>query len=530
MREGKMRQVDRLIVNILSNQGRLVIELVAGLVTIPIVVSYLGRSSWGLISLILTIVLIFRRLADSIGRALQRFIPQDLAREDPIQLRRTFCTCTAGFLLMGLLGALVVWLLQGRLYNVADLEEVHRADGRLAYGTLVLWLAVGFPGFVYRRGLQAIQRYDIDGIITGAVTLIRTIAVIVLFWMGWGSITLFVATQLAAWILAALLSRTYMLRLTPGLAESPRYLHGPTAKALGAFTLMAVLMMAGGIIGNHGFRLFVGKKLGLHELAGLAAVLYITNLQGRLLSSVTSVLAPTISAQDARGAKANIAKLLGTGTKFAVVVSTAMCLVPIPLADPFLRAWLGKEFSGLGALMFILCVVQVPIAMGMTSQAVLMGLGKLRFVTPIESSQGIVGLLLGAAYVQFVGPNLTHAAALCYATHAVSRLAIFLYTCRVTGTTTRQVALDIVGRPLAFALASAALTWAIARALGSDAWWKLAAAAGAGEIVFLALVLTAALSEEERSRMLSFLSRALSWGRGGRGRVRPQPNPEQVGP
>jgi O-antigen/teichoic acid export membrane protein len=505
-----LRQADRIILNTLCNFGRMGIEILVALTVVPIVVRDLTRSGFGLAALAMSVFAAFQLLSNAIGRAMQRYIPLDLASGDADRVRRTFNTAMAGFCLLGIAGAVVVWSLTGWLLADADAEPAQVADARRAFAVLVVWLALGFPGFVYRRGLESIQRHDLDAGFLAIITLLRASTVITVFLLGYGSITFYIAAQLGAWTLICLLCRRSFLRLVPGAKESPRSIDRPAAGLLGAFAAVGLLVILGNILGTQGFRVFVGKRLGVNELGGLAALMMITHLVWRLIDNFTKVVTPAVSALDARGSNANIAKLLASGTKYSAMVAVSMCLVPLPAASNLVTLWLGNEFAGLEKLLFVLLIAQIPFSLSATSQFVLMGLGRLRFMGPFLFARGAGGLAAAWLYVAFIGPHLAEATGCLYAVQATGAIGLFLYACGVAGTSRWRSLAGVLGLPVLLASVGAAVVWTITGVLGKDQWWQLIVSIGAGEIVFAGLAFGVGLSREERTRLLSFLETAKS--------------------
>ncbi|MBA7710317.1 hypothetical protein ES703_119257 [subsurface metagenome] len=183
-----------------------------------------------------------------------------------------------------------------------------------------------------------------------------------------------------------------------------------------------------------------------------------------------------------------------------------MCLIPLPVAGPLLTLWLGSEFEGLAVLIFVLLLSRITVVMGSTAQPVLMGLGKLKFLGSVTFASGALGLLSAWFYVELIAPSLVGAAICLYFIQAVGGLIIFLYGSSVTGSPWLSALVHAAGRPVLLGIFGGAITWAIMFFFGDNALWKLVVSLCAGELSFLALVFTIALTVEEKSRLYSFFS------------------------
>lgn len=506
-----MRQADRIILNTISNYALTIVTMASQLVMIPIVVRHIDKSGFGLANMVLAPFGFFEVMAGSFGRALHRFIPQDLAANDEQRVSRTFTTAMAGYVAMGTVGAVATWFAFDWMLVGADVSPSVMVDGRRAMWVLIIWLIVGFPLWGYRKGLEAIQRYDLLGLSHGIVTLLRTIAVIVVFSMGYGSVTFFVGSQLAALVIVNLLCRRFLRRAVPGMRERPSLVDRASIILVGTFAAATLLGIVGEICGSYGFRIFVGKELGMDKLGALAAVWTLQLTIGRLIDELTNAFSPAISALDAKGSSANVAKLMLTGTKSSMLVASSMCIVPLAAAAPFLHLWLGESFRGYETLLYVFLLVMLPFCAGMTPTYVLFGLGRVTTTGTVMLVRGLSGLLIALAYVYWVDRNLT-GAVLCMLGVQNSGGIVMLYSaCRAVGVKFWYAMYEVLAKPLVLSGLAAMATWLMLRRIGDNQWWKLVVGVGLGECVLLALVLGVGLGEEERMRIFSFFHRA--WAR-----------------
>jgi len=502
-----MRQADRIILNTLSNYGLTFLTIASQLVMIPIVVSHLNHSGFGLANMVLVPYGLFEVLSGTFARALHRYIPQDQLSGDPNRVSRTFTTAMAGYWSMGLIGALLVWLVFDALLSDAKVSAEVMADGRRAMWILIVWLVVGFPLWGYRKGLEAIQRYDLIGISHGVITLARTVLVIVVFRLGYGSVTFFVTSQLLAIVASSLLCRWAMVRAMPSMVVRPRLITGESIALVGTFAAATMIGMLGEVCGSYGFRILVGTGLGMASLGILSAVGTIQQTIGRLIDELTNSFAPAISALEARGSRENVAKLMLTGTKSSMLACSSMCIVPLAAAGPFLHLWLKQITASDVRLLHIMLLVMLPYCLGMTPTYVLFGLGRVKTTGAVLLARGLGGLLFSLAYVLLVKRDLV-GATLCMLGVQNSGGVVMLYSaCRSVGVGVWSALMEVLVRPMALAGVGAAVTWLVQSQVGDDRWWKLIASVSMGELALFGLIMLIGLHAEERQRILSFAGR-----------------------
>lgn len=503
-----MGQANRLIVNTLSNYALTFVSMIAALVMTPIVVRHLGQAGYGVAAIVLAPFGVFESLAGSFGRALHRYIPISLAEADHRNLHRVFSTGVCGYVLIGVIGAILVEVFAGVLLGGDDVRPHLIKDGTLAIHILAVWLVVGFPLWAYRKGLESIQRFDLMNLAHGAITVLRMVVVIVVFMWGYGSVTFFVGSQLLGLLLCNWICRRQLHRCVPDLVFSPRFVDRRTLWVMGSFALATVLGTLGEILGGHGYRIFVGKAIGLHELGEFAALMTLQTTIFRLVDELTIAFAPAVSALDAQGKGVNVAKLLLSGTKVSILVAVSMAVVPLAASKPFLNLWLGPAFARRDTLFCVLLIALVPFCMGNPAMHILYGLGRASVCGPIQFVRSFLGLAAAFIYVMYFQQGLTGACVIMFAAQGIGGVVLMLHGCTVTGVPWAQALRKTLFRPLVIALASSTVTYFVLQAIGDDTWWKLGVSVASGETVFVVLVLRLGVGVEEWQRIFTFLSAA----------------------
>lgn len=504
-----MRQADRLIINVLSNYALTLVGGIASLIVVPIVTHDLGLSGYGLATMLLATFTITTTFGNAINRAMQRFVPLDLANPDPRQISITFNSGMALYAILGLISAIVIWSVKFWYLDDPALSEELRRDGALAFALVSISLVIGSPLFAYRACLEAIQRFDLVGFHVSAATVLRMLVVIAFFKLDKGSVAVFAISQVVATIASCYFCRKALFKAIPALRESPSLISPVMIKGLTVFAGATLLAIAGNVLGLEGFRVLVGMSLGMEEVGGLSAVWTVRSMVFLLITSMTNVLTPAASDMDARGASDTLAKLLLASTKYATVAAASTCVVPLTIAAPLLTKWLGDDVKGYGPLLFLVMITQVPLAASMSAQQVLIGMGRMKVTGPLMFMRGAGSL--AAAWLYMWGarePSLFGATLVLYAFQVFCSIVLFAYGAAQTRLAQGALFLEGFCRPIALGFAGTLVTWAVAGQLGTGQWWRLMTAVGAGELVYLGLLLTLGLGTEERVHLHSFFLRA----------------------
>lgn len=503
-----MRRADRLIINVLSNYGLTLLAGAASLVIVPLVIGSLTQGGYGLAAMLLATYSITETLAMAVNRAMQRYLPLDFASDDPSRASVTFNSAVLCHTMIGIVAAIVVWFVKDWYIEDPGLSEALRSDGRLAGTLLCVTLIFGAPLFAYRAALEAIERFDLAVFYVSGGLLLRIASIILFFKLGHPSITLFVISHPVLMIIAYLFCRRALKRAVPDLRESPFLISRTSLKVLLVFAGGGLLVTSGNVLGQEGFRILVGKELSMADAGGLSAVWTFRALVFMTINSMTNVLLPTVSNLDARGSSENVAKLFMFSAKYAALAAASVCIVPIAIADSFLKLWLGPEFLSLRGVLYTVMLSHIPLAVAISSQQVLVGLGRMKVTGPTVFIRGGGSLLVAWLYVVLSAePSLVGAAITLYGFQAIVSLFLFAYGFRVTQVGIRRGVVEGLLRPLCFALLAGVLTWWLGQQLGEDRWWSLLVCIAIGELAFLTLILTLGLTAEERERFASFLGR-----------------------
>lgn len=509
-----MQTADRFILNVLSNYVLTFVAGVAGLVMIPVVLADLGAAGFGLAALLQAGFVIIQTLSDSIGRALQRYMPRDLAGPDPQHVNVTFSSGRACYAVFGVVGALGIWTFRGVYLDAPELGSDQALEVMLAVILVVASTALGLFLNSYRAGLEALQRYDLVSPRVGLAMALRAILVIALFKLGHGSIMLFVASFIAATLATGLWFRRTLRRELPLLREPAHRVQPSALRPLAMFAATTMLIPVGNMLGTEGFRFMIGKTLGMAQVGMLSALLAFRTMASTLIENMSNVIAPTVSTLEAQGRSRRLGPFLVSTTKYATVAASLVCVVPLPVANSFLGLWLGDEARAFAPVMFTILIAQIPLLVSASAQMVLVGLGRTHLAGSTVSLRGIVSLAAAFLYVVLtVEPSLVGATFCLYAVQAAGGLTMLVFGARATGTGVLVLFRDALLLPLSLALIGAGATALASFAIGSADWLELVICVGAGEAAFVVVAGWLAVDAAERRRVQGFALRAWRWAR-----------------
>jgi O-antigen/teichoic acid export membrane protein len=276
--------------------------------------------------------------------------------------------------------------------------------------------------------------------------LIRSAAIFAFVWQGYGIITLGIIHLLSQVLTGVLLVGT-SLREFPLLRFQRRYVSLESMKALYSYSFFILL--------NNLAMIFLFKSGAL--VAGMfisaAAVTYysiadgLTQYLSRIIGTMTQVLHPYASAQDAKGDVEGIRTAVLVGTKICLIIALPISAAFILLGDRFIASWMGPSYAAVAApLLTVLAVARVFWLAQSATGNILLGIGKHKFLTAINFATG-VGSILGALACVRSGGLYGMVLGTSIPVLVTQGLVLPVYTCRTLRIPLRQYLSESCLRP-----------------------------------------------------------------------------------
>jgi O-antigen/teichoic acid export membrane protein len=195
-------------------------EMALGLVVLPMNVSYLGPSAYGLWMLTWSVTAYFTMLDLGYQNGLIKYVAQYRARADTQALNEILSTMFVVFAGLAALAYLAAIVAAFNLDVVFQLSPEQVGLGRTVLLIVSLHVAAALAFGVFGGVINGFQRYDLNnivGTITGIVTALVNIAVLL---AGYGLIALVSATT-AVRLVSYLVYRANAYRVFPQLSVRP---------------------------------------------------------------------------------------------------------------------------------------------------------------------------------------------------------------------------------------------------------------------------------------------------------------------
>jgi O-antigen/teichoic acid export membrane protein len=377
-------------------------EMVVGVFVLPINVSHLGTSAYGLWMLTASITAYFSILDLGYGGALTKFVAQYRARRDPRALNEILSTIFYLFTAFGLLAyaiAIVLALYLDRLFHLPP-DQAH--VGRIVLLVISVNVTAGFTFSVFGGVINGFQRYDLNSavsVVTTAVTAAVNVAVLL---AGYGLIALVCATT-AVRLVAYWLYRANAYRVFPQLSLDPRLFSRARLRELTSFSVYMLVIDWARKLNYSLDTVVIALFMNMTAVAMWSVGQRVVEAMVRMTIQLSDVLFPAVVGHDVTRRSDRLQTILIIGTRLSLATVIPSALAVMLLAEPLVHAWVGPAFAGSVPVLQLLALTVVFRVGNATAATLLKGAGRHRFVAVVNIVTGIVNLVLSVVLVRTLG-------------------------------------------------------------------------------------------------------------------------------
>jgi len=390
---------------VLGIVGRLV-GVAVTLVTVPLLLSFLGGERYGLWLTLTSIIAMLGPLDLGIGSGLTTLISSADGRADRNEIRRLVSTAVAlsvgaaivlGFLL-ALAYPIIPWAV---LSNVTSPGAV--AEAGPAAAALAACFAFGIPlGLVARihHGLQ-------EGYIANAWSVVGNLLALALLLvaLNWGSgLPILVLAVAGGPLLAATLNGAALfLRQRPWLRPKLRSVDRHQARALLGTGGLFVLLQLSLVVGYQSDAIVIAQLLGAKAVPEYAVPMKLFLVVPTLLSFALTPLWPAYSEALMRRDVPWIARTMRRSILLALALNIPAALLLLAAAPAILTFWVGSAISPPPVLLVSLAIWAVLNSLIGPLSMLLIGLNAIRFAAITGVMMAIANIAISIALVSRIG-------------------------------------------------------------------------------------------------------------------------------
>jgi O-antigen/teichoic acid export membrane protein len=306
----------------------------------PFLIGKLSTYYYGFYVIIMSISGFMSVLNFGMGEAALRFVAFYHGRGDMIGIKRTVGSVFSIYLLIGTLGALIVYVgavpIIG-LFKISS-EEINLGKNLLQM-TAFTFLFECF-GASFSAIPTALQRFDIKTKLSIAQSIFQISGTVILLLIGYGIYAL-VLWNLIVTILVQIANVIIGKRLIPALTIGPSFSREGIREVF-HYSFFSMLTNIFGIMWANADRLLIGAFVSPNAVAFLSVPQQMVFRGNMLITGASAALLPRFSTMDDNS---KVQRLFLDST-FLLLASTIIIFVPTTVLLPdFLRLWITPEFS-----------------------------------------------------------------------------------------------------------------------------------------------------------------------------------------
>jgi len=428
----------RIVKNTGLNLIGLVVPALIGLVTVPVVIYWLGTDRFGLFSIILTVFGYFALFDLGLGKAAIKFSADALGRDKTEELPQILWTAVGMQTVFGLLGmAFMIAVTPFLVEKILKIAPANLAEAKASLVLMALSLPFAIVAPSIRGVLEAGQRFDLVNAIKIPTNALIYVLPLIGAPLGMGLrgivllltvsrvVTMFIWIGLAVRVYPILRKREFLPRSKLGALFT-----------FGGWNAMSSLVW---------FFLVSADRFVISRLCGLTAVGYYaapaeaTSRMSMLPGSLALTLFPAFSALEGEGSAERSKRLMVRSMKFTLIFLGPLTAGLIVLAGFVLRMWLGPAFAGESRFILqVLTLAFLITALAYVPYSYLQGLGRADLPTKFQIIELIVFVPTLWFSVKLFGPN--GAAVACTLRVLLDLGLLLVATARVGGICARMFA------------------------------------------------------------------------------------------
>lgn len=399
---GRYRRIIAAVAAALVGKGS---SLIVNLVSIPVLVRYLGAEQFGLWTTISTMAGMLIILDVGIASTVTNLISESYARDDRRAARHYFAT--AFWISLGIVSffGLLLWTFWGHInwaflfrLQTPELASAVSVSMATAVGIFLLGIPIGLSARVF-AGYQELHTANL---FTAACSLLSLVALLLLVHCGF-ALPWLVAASISAPVAANLVGLGWICFRKRWVSLSPRLLRWSLASRIfrsgGQFFL---IQMASLVIFNSD-NIIISHYLGASQVTPYSIIWRLVGYAILIQTMVNPALWPAYAEANARGDLPWIRRAYNRvrkGTFLALALSWA---VLIPFGRPIIRLWAGPVAVPSQILVILMCVWMVLIAVTRNQSTLIGASGRMRNQSIASFVSAIVNLWLSIVWVKDLG-------------------------------------------------------------------------------------------------------------------------------
>jgi len=330
--------------NAIYNLIGLGVPLLIAVVTIPVIIKYIGKERFGILSLAWAIFGYLSVFDIGLVQATTKYVAESLGKGERHQVPKYLWTTVIFQSFLGSVGALALILATPMLVErILNIPPALRGEAQTVFILIALSLPIALISGSFRGTLEAGQRFDLVNAVkipSGAASNLLPLIGAVLGFSLPGIVLLILCSRVFTLLAWSIMS----FKIYPEIRGRISW-HRETAHPLLKFGSWITISSFINPLLTYLDRFMIGALLTVTAVSYYTAPYEMTVRLGILPGSLLMLLFPAFSALQGKQDENRIRSLFGTSFKFILMIIGPIVIIIIIFARFILGLWLGKDFA-----------------------------------------------------------------------------------------------------------------------------------------------------------------------------------------
>jgi O-antigen/teichoic acid export membrane protein len=369
-------------------------------------VGHLGEADYGIYLFITAITGYFSIMDLGIGNSLVKFVAQYQTEEDKEKLNSVINTTFFIFLVIGLVGGILLFLIGTFLldYLVVDSSEILPKARAIIYILGVFFIFSSAMASL-RGVLAGLQRFDILAVIAFIMSLVNLSVVVIVLSMGYGIVELVLYTTCSG-LLGFILMAFFIQRLLPNLTIGFSFVKKKMVKTLMDMSMSVFLLSVFVMVIYYTDRLVIGIFLDIALITFYQAAWKLYGIPTKIPEIGLQAVIPAASELEARDNLPALRRLFLRGTKYVLAMCLALAVPLIFLSKQILSVWMDPSYAQYYVVVQILTISLFFAFNNYVATQILIGMNKIKKFVRLYGIIAVSNLALSILLVK-LGYGLT---------------------------------------------------------------------------------------------------------------------------
>lgn len=470
-----MKTSERVIINIVAQYVRTVINMILSLYTVRVVLSTLGQEDYGVYTLIAGVVSMLAFITNSLVTSTQRFISYNHGKRDIDRIKTIFSNSVIIHIVIGIILVVLLELCAPLLFNGFLNIAADRLEAAMfVYQVVVIILFTTFITAPFKSLIISRENIVYISVIEMLDGLIKVGFAFLLTKVTYDKLEFYSLTVLAVQLFTfTALAIFCYIKYEECIFPTIKRINKNDIKEVLSFTGWTVYGTVCSVSQRQGIAILLNRIMGTAVNAAYGIGYQLAGYASFLSSSIVNAIRPQIIKAEGGGDRARALRLSNIASK-AVFLLMSMVFIPCMYEiNTILKLWFGNppEFAGLFCIMAMATILADSVSIGLTH--INNAIGNIKVYSLIMCTPKLLTLPIAWIMMKF-DFSLEWVALECILVELIMAFVRIPFIKKQAGLNVRDFVFNIVLREVICAMSLIALCFIVTVVLPAMSWRVLA--------------------------------------------------------